>query len=133
MSILIKVAVGILFNGKDEVLMCQRPEHKSYPLKWEFPGGKVEENETSEQALRRELHEELGIMNASGTLLHSEANTYSDGKTYQVDYFSVTFWEGEIRNREFASTEWISPSHLLGYDILDGNRNICSLLAEGSK
>lgn len=129
----IQVAVGILFNDNNQVLLCQRPKHKSYPLKWEFPGGKVEQGEQPTEALQRELQEELGITVEESVLLHSEANAYSDGRTYQVDYFKVTAWTGAIENKEFASTEWTHASQLLEYDILEGNKNICTKLAKSEK
>src|SRR4051794_33325887 len=56
-----EVAVGILIREDDALLLSTRPEGKPYPGYWEFPGGKIEAGETVEQALRRELHEELGI------------------------------------------------------------------------
>ena len=126
----IQVAVGILFKDEHSVLLCQRPEHKNYPLKWEFPGGKVEAGETPEAALARELQEELGIQAKASSLLHSEKNSYDDGNSYQVEYYKVTQWNGNIENKEFAATEWVNRSVLTQYDILDGNRTICRKLAD---
>lgn len=124
----IKVAVGILVDDKGNVLLCRRPAHKSYPLKWEFPGGKVEPGEKLEDALRRELNEELGIDVIAPAAYHRETTAYSDGRTYQVDYFRITAWQGEIINKEFDAVEWAVPSCLFDYDILEGNRAICAML-----
>lgn len=129
-KISINVAVGILVDGSGNILLCRRPPHKSYPLQWEFPGGKVEAGETTPDALRRELHEELGITIADCALLHRETNSYSDGKTYAVEYFRITAWQGAVANNEFAAIEWVPPTNLLDYEILEGNRTICEMLAK---
>lgn len=126
---IIAVAVGLMFNKRGEVLLCQRPEEKSYPLKWEFPGGKVEEGETSIEGLRRELREELQVVSTDETLFHVETTSYSDGRTYRVEYFQIQSWEGNLRNVEFADIAWVLPKDFLNYDILEGNRAICKMIA----
>ena len=125
---IIAVTVGLLWNKEKQVLLCQRPNHKSYPLKWEFPGGKVEPGESSVEALRRELEEELGIASTKETLFHTETTDYSDGRTYRVEYFTVTEWEGEIVNNDFADIAWVNPTQFSRYDILEGNLPLVNLL-----
>lgn len=125
----IKVAVGVLTDEAGNILLCRRPPHKSYPLKWEFPGGKVEPGEEAVQALYRELREELGIDVTAHSPLYSETNAYTDGRTYAVEYFRITAWKNAIENREFAALAWASPSALLDYDILEGNVAVCTMLA----
>lgn len=127
---IIAVSVGLIFDAGGRVLMGRRPEHKSYPLQWEFPGGKVETGETSVEGLRRELREELGIISADERLHHTETTTYSDGRTYRVEYFAINAWEGTIRNREFAGIAWVHPADFGEYEILEGNRRICARLVE---
>lgn len=127
----IHVAVGIVVDREGNILLCQRPPHKSYPLKWEFPGGKVEKGEDSVQALRRELREELGITVTEHAIVHRETNSYSDGRTYAVEYFRITAWEGEMVNNEFAALSWSPAAQLLDYDILEGNVAICTMLSQG--
>lgn len=127
---IIDVAVAILRRPDSSVLLCQRPIHKSYPLKWEFPGGKVETGETAEQALRRELIEELSIVAEIGQLFHEEIAHYPvDGKTYQVRYYFVDTWEGEIQNNVFADHRWVQPAAIVELDILEGNRSVVERLA----
>lgn len=108
------------------VLLCQRPAGKSYPLQWEFPGGKVEPGETTEMALARELNEELAIEAEIGKLLHEQVSHYSDGGTFAVGYYLVERWRGEIRNLCFNDLHWVHPSALTSYDILAGNREFCA-------
>ncbi|MCB0711622.1 MAG: NUDIX domain-containing protein [Ignavibacteriae bacterium] len=126
---IIAVAVGLMFNNRGEVLLCQRPEEKSYPLKWEFPGGKVESGETSIEGLRRELREELEIVSSEEKLFHVETTSYSDGRTYRVEYFQIQSWEGHLRNIEFADIAWVHPKDFPNYDILEGNREVCQMIA----
>src|SRR5947207_124773 len=78
---MIKVAVGIIFQKGttpelSRVLLCQRNQRSRYALKWEFPGGKLENNEPLEGCLRRELHEELGIDAEIGGLFHHQHYVY---------------------------------------------------------
>ena len=128
---IIDVAVAILRRENSMILLCQRPAHKSYPLKWEFPGGKIEAGETAAQGLRRELTEELSIIAEIGELFHEETAHYPvDQKTYNVKYFFVEYWEGEIQNNVFADHCWVAKTVLEKYDILEGNRTVVSRLVE---
>lgn len=128
----IAVAVAIMMRGDGCVLLCQRPPGKSYPLQWEFPGGKLEAGETAAQALRRELMEELAVDTAVGRLLHEQVSHYPDGGTFAVRYYLVESWDGEIRNEGFADMQWVGLAELPSYDILAGNREFCvRLAAEG--
>jgi 8-oxo-dGTP diphosphatase len=126
---MIKVAVGIIRN-EGRVLLCQRKKTARYGLKWEFPGGKVENGEPIEECLRRELEEELGISATIGELYHRQRYEYPDSGIFDVFYYVVPFFSGDIRNRVFASWQWV-PLHLLSsYDILEGNREIVVKLME---
>ncbi len=126
---IIAVVVGLLWNEEKKILFCQRPDHKSYPLKWEFPGGKVKAGESSIEALRRELEEELGIISTNESFFYIETTSYSDGRTYRVEYFDVTDWQGALDNREFAQITWVDPTRFDKFDILEGNTTICAMLA----
>lgn len=131
MSRAVAVVVGVLLNDAGEVLLCQRPEGKAYALQWEFPGGKVESGETGPAALARELREELAVEADVGRLLHSAEAFYRDGGTFAVEYYQVGTWRGAPRNQAFAQFRWVAPATLLEYDVLEGNREFCALLAGG--
>src|SRR5437867_9266069 len=117
---MIRVVVGIIMQG-EKVLLCQRKRTSRYGLKWEFPGGKIEDGETPEQCLRRELHEELGITALIGTLYHSQHARYADSGEFDVLYYKVAAFSGSIRNKVFETYRWVPFDELLQFDILEGN------------
>ena len=131
---MIRVAVGIIFQQKTSqqplsVLLCQRKHSSRYGLKWEFPGGKVEEGENIEACLRRELHEELNIHAEIGSLFHRQQYVYPDSGTFDVFYHLVPSFSGEILNRVFESYAWTGINALQEYDILEGNKDVVTKLA----
>jgi 8-oxo-dGTP diphosphatase len=123
------VAVGILIDGS-RVLACQRSERARYPLKWEFPGGKLEPGEDPRDTLRRELGEELGIVPTSFEEFHRQEWVYPEGidnpgrdGAFRVYYYLVPAFEGDPVNHVFRDIRWVSPKELLSMDILEGNRD----------
>ncbi len=122
-----EVSVGILLREKT-VLAGQRKRTAHYPLKWEFPGGKIEPGETPSQALVRELHEELSIIALPGTELLRQDWKYGD-LSYRVYYFLVPSFTGEPTNNTFEQLAWLTPDELLHMDILEGNREAVQRLA----
>jgi 8-oxo-dGTP diphosphatase len=129
-----EVAVGIMLR-EGLVLACQRKINVRYPLKWEFPGGKVEPGERPEETVVRELHEELGVSVESAFRIHVQEWVYAQGTSepprdasYRVYYFLVPDFSGEPENRVFEEIRWVTPSELSGLDILEGNRAAIDLL-----
>ncbi len=128
---IVRVAVALLVRD-GLVLMGERRTDKVYPLHWEFPGGKIEAGETAQDALQRELREELGIEMSDAELWDSEIATYSNGMTYGISYFLVRQWNREISNMEFNRVEWISNEVLPTLLHLSGNKAILErLIHEG--
>src|SRR5580698_9673837 len=93
--------VAALLRRQDQLLICQRGPQQAMALKWEFPGGKIEPGETSEQALARELEEELGIRAEIGAFVTKVEHTYRNGGVVALELFEVQSYEGEIENRIF--------------------------------
>lgn len=121
------VVAGILYNNNN-VLLCQRKRGSRYELFWEFPGGKVEENETADAALIRELQEELSITITSFTPLREYKTEYNDGGVFTVTFYLVTQWQGEPHNNVFEDMKWCTPTSVLDYNVLEGNIPICKEL-----
>ncbi len=125
-----EVAVGIIIH-QGLVLACQRRSDVAYPLKWEFPGGKIEDGESPQEALRRELKEELDIDATIGTELHRQEWDYSANGApgaFRVFYLLVDSFRGRILNRTFQQVRWVSAEELSRMDILEGNREAVNLL-----
>jgi len=123
-----EVAVAIITsNGK--VLACQGKKTATYPLKWEFPGGKIEPGELAPDALARELHEELSIKAVPASVFHFQEWNYGDF-AYRVTYFLVNHFTGTLTNHAFESFKWVTPSELLEMDILEGNREAIGKLTQ---
>jgi 8-oxo-dGTP diphosphatase len=102
---LVQVAVGVLMRGDHAFLLTSRPEGKAYAGYWEFPGGKLEADETVEQALRRELQEEIGITIQDCTLWKTERIDYPHALV-QLNFCKVTQWTGELQMLEAQSFVW---------------------------
>ena len=114
-----------------EVLICQRKPDQPMSLKWEFPGGKVEDGETSEQALARELDEELGITATIGRRVAGIRHKYRNGGAIDLQFFVVDSFTGTIENRIFNDVRWSPLTALPGYDFLAADLGLIRDLSEG--
>ncbi len=118
----IPVVAGFL-KKDGKILVGQRPENNSLPGQWEFPGGKIEQGETPEQALVRELQEELGIDVEVGDL--KLACTHSYGEVgILILFFEILFWKGQPKAQHHMMLEWIHPEELKHRNIPEANRKI---------
>ena len=118
---MVQVVAAILESG-NKILVGQRTAEQSHPLKWEFPGGKVESGESPEQALERELEEELGITGAAGELMTRYFFTYPGKDPIELIFFRVREFRGEPRNLIFHDLRWHPASELAGLDFVEGDR-----------
>jgi 8-oxo-dGTP diphosphatase len=124
------VAAALILRG-EEVLICQRRPDQPMALKWEFPGGKIESGETPEQALARELDEELGIDADIGPLVTHTRHTYRSGGAVDLQFFAVHAFRGEVTNRIFHDVRWIPLRDLTSYDFLAADRDLIRDLSAG--
>ncbi len=102
---LVQVAVGIVQRADGRFLLTSRPAGKAYPGYWEFPGGKIEPGETLEQALQRELQEEIGITIAAAHPWRSSVVDYPHALV-QLHFCKITSWKGELQMRENQQYAW---------------------------
>jgi len=123
------VAAVIIQDGK--VLVCQRTRHQTMPLKWEFPGGKIEEGEQPRDALRRELEEELGIDAKIGNEVSRVRHEYPGGGAVELRFFLVHEYRGKIENKIFRDVQWSLRSELLQYDFLEADLPLVRDIADG--
>jgi 8-oxo-dGTP diphosphatase len=123
------VAGLILQDGK--ILVCQRTRHQTMPLKWEFPGGKIEEGEQPRDALHRELEEELGIDATIGDEVSRIRHEYPNGAAVELRFFVVRKFAGGLENRIFRDMRWAAPAELPSYDFLEADLTLVKDVAAG--
>ena len=130
-SRLLLVAAAALVDGDGRVLICKRPEGKSLAGLWEFPGGKVEVGETPEQALVRELQEELGIAARIDCLAPFvfASHAYEEFHLLMPLYL-LRRWEGFVQRREHADLAWVRPSKLADYPMPPADRPLVAHLRD---
>ncbi len=122
-----RVAVAIL-RRDGKLLVCQRKKGARYELKWEFPGGKLEQNETIVHCLDRELREELSIQLKAIERMELQTAEYDDGGKFEVAYCFVSNFAGEPRNNVFQEIRWVALEELKQLDILEGNKQFVKQL-----
>ena len=122
----IDVVAGII-KKENTYLIVQRNRDKYLALKWEFPGGKVESNETFQEALLREIHEELNIdINIHEKLAEEK---YKDSEINIVlHYFLCSIKDGTIKLNEHEAMSWVDKKDFGKYDFVEGDGNITSLI-----
>jgi 8-oxo-dGTP diphosphatase len=123
------VAAGILVE-RDTLLICQRCRQDRYGLQWEFPGGKVEPGEELEDALRRELREELSIEAEIGEEVFRLEHQYPD-RFVEVVFFLVRSYRGLVENQVFEAVSWAPRNRLPEYNFLEADRALVARIAQG--
>jgi 8-oxo-dGTP diphosphatase len=116
-----KQVVAALIIRESKILICQRKEDQAMPLKWEFPGGKVEYGEDFKEALHRELDEELGIDAVIGRKVAAIQHTYASGVSLELYFYRVDQFKNEIQNRIFRDVRWVDRKDLPTYDFLEAD------------
>jgi 8-oxo-dGTP diphosphatase len=125
----VRVVAGLIYQG-DRVLVCQRKEGGSFPLKWEFPGGKVENREDDLATLRRELKEELGIEVQSAGEVFRHSHSYPD-QIVDLIFFKIEIYRGSVSNKVFERVRWLNVKDLKELDFLEGDLPLIEKLISG--
>jgi 8-oxo-dGTP diphosphatase len=120
-----------LLERDGQILACRRRADQSHPLKWEFPGGKVEPGEEPLAALRRELQEELGVHAETARELTRYVFQYPGAPPLLLIFYRVGQYIGAVENRIFHEIRWAHPSALRELDFLEGDLNFIRRLADG--
>jgi 8-oxo-dGTP diphosphatase len=126
-----KRVVAALIVKEGKILVCQRTRHQTMPLKWEFPGGKIEEGEQPRNALHRELEEELGVNATIGDEVARIRHEYRRGYAVELRFFVVREYAGDLEDRIFCDMHWAPPAELPSFDFLEADLKLVSDLATG--
>lgn len=114
------VVAGVM-ERNGAIFICRRRDTDPHPLKWEFPGGKVEAGETPAEALERELREELAIDATVGEELMRYEFAYPGKNPILLIFLAVPGWTGELQNRIFHEVSWERRANLRHRDFLEGD------------
>jgi len=125
---MVEVVAALIWEG-NEFMICQRPANKSRALLWEFVGGKVEPNETKEQALIRECKEELNITLSVGRVFMEVVHEYPD-MTVRLTLFNATILEGIPQKIEHNDIKWITPNEISNYDFCPADQEFLKKIVE---
>jgi 8-oxo-dGTP diphosphatase len=125
MEIARNVIAAVIRRG-EKLLVCRRPENKRHGGLWEFPGGKLEDNESLLQAARRELAEELALTVTSiGTIAYA---TTDEASGFKINFVEVSVEDGEPELLEHSELDWLSPAQLLHIELAPSDRQFAEFL-----
>lgn len=123
---------AVIERSDRRLLICQRRRTDTSPLKWEFPGGKVESGESPETALTRELREELAVTLSQcveiGRTRHKYATTSEE---LEIRFYAASIAENDLSPKAFEQIAWVLPKELGNYDFLAANAELIARLATG--
>jgi 8-oxo-dGTP diphosphatase len=129
---IVEVAAGVIYNPEGEILIAKRADNQHQGGLWEFPGGKIEQGESAQQALARELYEELAIKVSASEPLVRIAHDYTD-KSVVLDVWCVTAFSGEARGVEGQPLAWVSVDQLTDYEFPAANEPIIAAVLERAR
>ena len=125
----VHVVAGVIQDARGRILLARRTAGRDLAGMWEFPGGKVDPGETPEQALARELHEELGIRIKDCTPLIAVPQAYRD-KRIVLDVRRIGAWSGSTVGRERQALAWVPPDKLASYPMPTADRPVVAALRQ---
>src|SRR5258705_184494 len=127
----VRVAAGVVWRG-GEILITQRPPGGPLRRLWEFPGGKIEAGETAQQALERELQEELGVRATPLRVLSTQHHVYEHGLEVELVFVECGLDSHAFTpNEAVHATRWVVPKDLAPDELLEGDRRFLASLARG--
>jgi 8-oxo-dGTP diphosphatase len=127
-----RVVAAIIERADRRLLIGQRRRNDTSPLKWEFPGGKIQDGETPAAALARELREELGVTLQKCVEIARVTHTYAEtSEEIEIQFFAAAIAEDVVTPNAFEQIHWVLPKQLASYDFLAANARLVADLATG--
>jgi 8-oxo-dGTP diphosphatase len=127
----VRFVAAALIVRDGQVLIGQRRAEQPMGSLWEFPGGKIEPGESPQEALARELVEELGIRADVGPAVTRIRHNYRRGGAVDLQFFEVREFSGEINNQIYQQVRWVKLEALTDYEFLAADRGLIQDLAAG--
>ena len=124
---MLHIVIAIILDKNNQILITQRAKNKHQGGKWEFPGGKVKQGELAEEALIRELDEELDIQIINSEPMMEIRHHYSELSVF-LDVYKVTAWQGKVYGKEGQPICWIDREALEQYEFPTANKAILEAL-----
>lgn len=125
--------VAAIIESEGKLLVCQRRRDDTFPLMWEFPGGKIKPGESLQVALARELREELGVSAAIGAELYRTRHQYAElREPIELIFFAATVNVGDVGNLVFEEIAWRSPASLPDLNFLPADAELIEKLSSGA-
>ncbi len=121
------IAAGIIRNAHQQIFITERPDGTHMAGFWEFPGGKLEKGERAEEALVRELEEEVGIIVTESQLFHRVDHEFDD-RFITLYFFIVSNWDNEPYGKEGQKSRWVEQKDLVANEFPPANRVIVDML-----
>ena len=125
----IDVVTLALIDSDGRILLCKRNKDKLMGGLWEFPGGKIEKNETPEVALIREINEELSINIEKSCIAPLTFSTQKyNSEIYLILLYVCRVWDGNINSKEYDEIKWVEKRDLRGYAMPEANKNLVAII-----
>ncbi len=118
---MIFVVAGVILNADNKILLARKAPGKSLEGKWEFPGGKVEPDESPQEALKRELREEFGMEVEVLEYVGANEHTYEDGPSIALSAWFCKFLSGTFELTDHDAFEWVAEADLVDYDLAEAD------------
>ncbi|AXA33874.1 (deoxy)nucleoside triphosphate pyrophosphohydrolase [Francisella adeliensis] len=127
----INASIAVILDDNDnKVYISKRQKHQTYSDYWEFPGGKVEKNETTKECIVREAYEEIGIIIKKCELFHTKQYFNNKNDKANLEFFLVSDFSGEPYSKEKQKLKLVSISKLSEYDFLPGSLDVVEMLQD---
>jgi len=123
-----QVVTAAVIERNGHILIAKRKQGKRHVGNWEFPGGTLEEGETYEQCLKRELQEELAITSEIGDLICSSEYNYTPDWTVRLLFYRATVVSGTFSLNDHDEIRWVKPEDLVHYDFPEADKPIVKKL-----